>query len=162
MSTSAARQNYAQLHKYECAALAKVESVDLYLRAYFLAVSRAKPNRHASFTRYELGRLLNKCGKPARKREIYAAIEKCVESKLLDKESNSACLVLRRYLTTIYSSNELLQNAPCMTHTGAQPEPMRYAICHPTQPHKAHELCEACYVAERRAAKAAGRSPYWE
>lgn len=161
MSTNA-RPDFAQLHRKECAALAKQEGNDRYLRAYHLAVSRAAPNGHAPFKRYELAKLLGRDGKVARKGEVVDAIEKAVSSGLLDKQSRPECLLLASLLTGIHTTNERLKNLPCAVHDTGQLTPLRPADCHSDEPHHGHGLCAACYRRERRQAETDGRSPWWD
>ena len=151
-------QFFVKLNQPECREQAKDEALPAHLRVFFLAITRAAPNRHAEFKRGELAKLLGKSRK--RHAHLDAAIGRAVEYGLLHKDSTSTCLVLTNMVDPYdkYGNGRFL---PCKTH-GGTPRPTFAAICHPEKPHEAHGLCDMCYRREKRRAATLGCAPRWD
>ncbi|WP_418001547.1 hypothetical protein ACNO8X_14505 [Mycobacterium sp. PDNC021] len=148
---------FVKLYQFESKELAKDETLPPYLRAFFLAISRAQPNRHAEFKRGELAKLLGKNRK--RNAHLDSTIGRAVEYGLLHRDSIPRCLVLTN-LVDLFDKYGVGARS-CRTH-GGTPRPSFPASCHPDKAKEAHGLCDACYRREIRTARAQGRAPWWD
>lgn len=148
---------FVKLYQRECKELAKDETLPPYLRAFFLAITRAQPNRHAEFKHGELAKLLGKNRK--RNAHLDSTIGRAVEFGLLHRDSIPRCLVLTNLVDPF--DKHSVGARSCRTH-GGTPRPSFPASCHPDKPREAHGLCDACYRREIRTAKAQGRAPWWD
>jgi hypothetical protein len=144
---------FSKLAVAQCRSIAALDDVPAHARVFHLAVARAKPDGHAEFKHGELAQLLSR-----RHRDIVGAITQAIQCRLLDPKSMPTCLVVAN-LVEVYHRSGRAKYLKCATH-GGDTTPLVTAGCHNDRKHKAHGLCDPCYRAEIRLAKAEGREPY--
>jgi hypothetical protein len=88
-------RNFTMVDRHLWEHLAKDPSYPAHLRLWWLAMSRMQSNQHAVFKPGEIGRLLATAnGKPMDRSNITRTIRKAEAVGLLERTSNSRCVIV--------------------------------------------------------------------